>query len=247
VIDHVEIREATLSRNRRLKRRRWILLLTSIPVVIALIVIATKLMSLAPTANVAIAQYDRQNFSGSATTTTSLLDYNYFEPWIPWFDRGVAYTGAEAYVDAIDNFEQALVLAPNDKKCPVVINLSLSWEKLGDAYSAAGYYAGAVLLYQTGAKVLAADGKGCPVTTPPSGGRNPNGEFQAAEGRLQSKIGSAEGARDRQANQNPSATDPQKQLNQLEQRGTGAAQDKANNDSRSRGGDSTGFGAIKPW
>ncbi len=64
---------------------------------------------------------------------------------------------------ALEYFEKALEMAPEAHRCEVIVNLSLSWERLADGYVAAGLFDGATLLYQTSLDVL--QGENC---TPPT-------------------------------------------------------------------------------
>lgn len=228
--------------NRRRRRLRLTLLLLSIPIVFFALVVAVKLFSLAPLAQASITLYENGDYVASEQPSTALLENNLFEPWIPYFNRGAALAGQQDYIAAIRDFEQALPLTPDERKCEVVLNLSLSWERLADTYAQAGYFSGAVLLYQAAADVLAVEGEHCIPPTPPDG---LNSLFDESVERLQDKMEAAEAARDAAGPRNGQGSgDP---LEELGRRGDEAAQEKADNDSRTGEGGQPWSETDKPW
>jgi tetratricopeptide (TPR) repeat protein len=229
--------------NLRQARRRLVYLLVSLPVVIALVVLAVALIRPSVVTQGALDAFDAGRYESSAEGSTSLLENNILEPWIPWFNRGDALAAQEQYTDAIDDFERALALAPADRACDVRVNLALSWERLGDIYIEGGFPQGAVLLYEQAAAVIAA-GTDC---EPPE----PAGmQLDAAGPRVQEKIEEAERQRDAadaaEGDEGPQTRE--EQLEKLEELGRRGAEDKANGDAADRGeeGGSSGF-TDKPW
>ncbi len=231
--------------------RRWILLIASLPFAIALLLLAFKLFSLPIQAAGAQSAYARGDGLGAVEAAEPLLETNWFEPWIAHFDRGAGYAAAEYYVEAIDDFERALELAPEDKRCQVSINLALAWERLGDSYVDGGYAQGAVLLYETAEKVLAAAGPECtpPEQPPQPDERDADQERDDAEDRVQQKRENAEQQRDQ--NQNPDdpsqAEEREEQLEELQEQGEQSEQERENQDNRDRGEDSGGGFTDQPW
>ncbi|CAN5324988.1 hypothetical protein BH11ACT2_BH11ACT2_11520 [soil metagenome] len=221
----------------RLRRRR-ILGLISLPFTVVAVVIAVYLLSLSVTAQLAIGFYQEGSYGPSKAQSSRLIDHNLVEKWLPYFNRGDAKAGAKEYTAAVDDFETALSLAPDDRKCEVRVNLAQTWVNLGDIYEKGGYHQGAVLLYQAAKDVIAAAGNECP----------PDTEAGKALGEisndLDSKQQQAQSGQDQQDAQNPdSGTDKLDQLGQKDQQG---GQEKQNDDSRDEGNDPGSY-TDKPW
>jgi tetratricopeptide (TPR) repeat protein len=231
-----------LNTNRRRRRRRLLLLAATLPLVIALLLLAMRLMGLSLGNQVALSLFDDARFEESAEQSTTLLDETFFEPYIPWFNRGNAYAAQEKYTDAIDDLEHALELAPASRQCEVRVNLALSWERLGDVYVAGGYYQGAVLLYEA-AKAVIQEGDEC--VPPEQSGE----DLDAADARLDAKIEAAKRLRDiagSQGGANPE-TNREQQLDELGQQEQQGAEEKAEDDAFERGdGGQSGY-TEKPW
>jgi len=228
------------TRARRRRRARY--LLWSLPVLVALVYVAVRLIGLQVVNQTAIDLYDAGAYGASEDRSTGLLDQTLIEPYLPWFNRGDARAAQEQYTDAIDDFERALALAPAERQCDVRVNLALSWEKLGDIYTAAGFPEGAKQLYAASLAVIA-EGDDC---VPPE----PAGQDLAEAGpRVQAKIDQAEqqAEADGQAGgQPPGGVD--EQLDQLGDKGQAGQQELQNGDSLDRGQDG-GQPAYpaKPW
>ncbi|HEV7950605.1 MAG TPA: hypothetical protein VGP24_12630 [Glaciihabitans sp.] len=240
--DPIALAQVVASNKRRRRVRHWLLLIST-PFTIAALLVATHLVGLAPRAERAIDQYNSASYSLSAETSASQLDRNYVEQWLPFFNRGAALAGGADFIAAIDDFEKALELAPEEHRCEVVVNLALSWERLADSYAEAGLFSGAALLYQTAATVL--EGEEC---TPPeerTDGRDPGQERDEAGARVEAKRGAAEFFAQEEAEQAPST--PEERLEQLQDRGDDAAGDKADEDARERAQQGNGGFAEKPW
>ena len=224
------------------RRRRAKYLLWSLPVVIALVYLAVRLIGLSVVNQTAIDLFDSGQYEASEERSTSLLDQTVIEPYLPWFNRGDSKAAREQYTDAIDDFERALELAPADRQCDVRVNLALSWEKLGDIYAAAGFPDGAKQLYQASLAVIA-EGVDCPQT-------EPSGQDLAeADPRVQAKIDQAQQEAD--AAQNPDGEEQgglDEQLDQLGQKGQAGEQDLQDGNSLDRGEDGgTPAYPAKPW
>jgi len=229
--------------NARLLRLRRRLLLFSLPVILAITVVAIWLLSLSATAGLAIQQYNRASYTESASTAGGLLSQNHVEKWLPYFDRGVALAGGEEYIPAIDDFEIALLHAPESRRCQVIVNLSLGWERLADGYAQAGLFDGAALLYQTSLDVL--EGQDCVPPEEPVDGRDPGQELQDAEARVQAKLDASQFFSEEGGEEEP--TTSEERLEQLNEQGEDAAEEKADGDSRDRAEQGTGGFAEKPW
>jgi tetratricopeptide (TPR) repeat protein len=235
-------RPSRLAGNRRL--RRW-LIIGSLPFAVVGVMLALKLMGLSSVAGTAIDRYEAGDYTSSADSSTSLLDLNFFEPWIPYFDRGSALAESGDLVPAIDDFEKALDLAPEDRRCEVVLNLSLGWERLADGYAEAGYYAGAELLYQTAEDVLATED--CTPPDQPVDGRDLGDELDGAADRLAQKEGAAQFYSDAQDAPEDDPSTPEEQRDQLGDRGDQAQQQKSDDDATDRSGGGFGGYTDTPW
>jgi tetratricopeptide (TPR) repeat protein len=227
----------------RLRRRRRLLFWLTLPIALFAIFWAFKFISLAPTAQKAIDQFDDGYYIASENTSSSLLFLNVVEPYLPYFNRGDAFAADEYYGPATDDFEKALELAPMEKKCDVRLNLALAWERFGDIYTRLGYYQGAVLLYEASQAVMDDAGEEC--DPPPN-----QDELNESQDRVEDKKQDAEEQRDNQEQQ-PQESDGQseqeQQLDELEQQQQEAAQEKADQEAGDRGEESGGYGTDKPW
>jgi tetratricopeptide (TPR) repeat protein len=225
----------------RLRRRRILMFWISLPVVLVVLVAAVKLLSLAPTAQLAIDAYDNGRYTSSQEISESLLEFNVVEPYLPYFNRGDAFAADQYYGPATDDFEKALELAPEDRKCDVRLNLALTWERFGDIYMANGFYQGAVLLYEASQAVLDAAGPEC---EPPEKQQQLNDSKE----RVQQKIEDAENLRDAQqpdrGDGEPNSLD--QQLQDLQDQQGQADQEKADEQAEDRG-NGGGFSVEKPW
>lgn len=228
--------------NRRRRQLRIVLVLVSIPFVIFALAVAMKLFSLSTLAGSAISAYQSGDFVASERSSSPLLENNLFEPWIPYFNRGAALAGQQDYISAVRDFEDALPLVPEDRRCEVVLNLSLAWERLADTYAQAGYASGAALLYGAAAEVLETEGAAC---VPPTAPEELNSQFNEAVERLRGKIEAAEAARDAARPDTGEAGGDA--LGELRQRGDDAAQQKADNDTGAGEGGQQPGNTDRPW
>ena len=230
---------------RKHSRLKW--LLFSLPVAFVALAFAFKLIGLSTTTQVAISTYNAGAYQQSQDASSELLDGdllggNFIEPWIPWFNRGDAKAADLDFTPAIDDFEHALELAPDDKECLVRVNLSLSWELLGDSYAASGFPQGALQLYDAAEKVITDAGDKCDPPDPAAE------ELSEAGERIKEKKSAAEQATEEQEAQDPSSSEQDDKLEELDEQGQQSDQEKANGDARDRGEEEgqSGF-TEKPW
>ena len=174
-------------------RRRMIL--WSLPVVLLGVLASLKLISMPAQAQSAIDSFRDGYYEASAESAGNLLFLNWVERWIPYFDRGTANASGGAFTPATDDLSIALELAPEEQKCMVRVNLARAWEQQGDYYFQAGYFQGAVLLYQTAQAVIdEGEEAGCfesqdqqeeqqdGATPPPTGDGQEQGDPQDGDG-----------------------------------------------------------------
>ena len=227
----------------RLRLRRRLLFWLTLPVALFAIFWAFKFLSLAPTAQNAIDDYDDGLYVASEEASSSLLFLNVVEPYLPYFNRGDAYAADQYYGPATDDFEKALELAPLEKKCDVRLNLALTWERFGDVYVQLGYFQGAVQLYEASQAVLDDAGPEC--DPPPN-----QDELTESKDRVEQKKDAAQQQQDQQEQQpqeDDGKTEQEKQLEQLQQQQQQAAQEKADQESGDRGEEAGGYYTDRPW
>ncbi len=226
----------------RLRRRRILMFWISLPVVLFVLVAAVKLLSLAPTAQLAIDAYDQGHYATSENISGSLLDVNIVEPYLPYFNRGDAFAADQHYGPATDDFEKALELAPENRRCDVRLNLALTWERFGDIYVANGFYQGAVLLYKASQAVLDAAGPEC---DPPQKQQ----QLDDSKERVRQKIQQAENLRDAQqtGGGNGQPNNQEQNLKDLQNLQGQADQVKADDLAKDRGQTGGGNSVDKPW
>lgn len=220
----------------------------SIPFAIVGLVFSFKFLSLAPTAQQAIDAFDRGSYETSASVSSSLLEWNIVEQWIPYFNRGDALMAGEAYVEAIDDLEKALELAPAEKQCDVRVNLALAWELLADGYVEGGFYQGAVLLYEASEAVINAAGDEC-APPPNEQPEDSSQQIEESKERVEEKKQDAEDRRDAQPKpeEGDSQSETERKLEELGQNESEGAQEKADDDSGERAGEGDGGYPSKPW
>ncbi len=121
----------------RLRKR---LVLWSLPFVVVLALVATKLLTMVALGDEALRSYSAGNVTGTQDAAGRLGFLNLIEAHKAPFARGDAQVLAGDYDAARAAFEEALALAPKDSReaCEIRVNLTLSLEKLGQAAQNAG-------------------------------------------------------------------------------------------------------------
>jgi hypothetical protein len=131
-----ETPEAQAAR-RRLRKR---LVVWSLPFVVLLALVATKLLTMVALGDEALRSYSAGNVTGTEDAAGRLGFLNLIEAHKAPFARGDARVLAGDYDGARAAFEESLALAPRDSResCEIRVNLALSLEKLGQAAQNAG-------------------------------------------------------------------------------------------------------------
>jgi tetratricopeptide (TPR) repeat protein len=113
----------------------------SLPFVLALALVAAKLLTMVALGDEAVRAYASGNVTGTENAGQRLEFLNLIEPHKAPFVRGDARVLAGDYDGARAAFEEALALAPRDSResCQIRVNLALSLEKLGQAAQTAGH------------------------------------------------------------------------------------------------------------
>ncbi len=132
-----ETAEARAARLRLRKR----LVVWSLPFVVVLALVATKLLTMVALGDEALQSYTAGNVTGTEDAAKRLEFLNLIEAHKAPFARGDARVLAGDYEGSRAAFEESLALAPKDSRdtCRIRVNLSLSLEKLGQAAQGAGH------------------------------------------------------------------------------------------------------------
>src|SRR5690606_18891357 len=138
---------ALLAANRRRRSiRRWIAIGT-LPLTLAALLFAGKLLSMYAFAHQSITSFVTGGYAESESAARGQDVLNWFEPYKAPYNIGTALAGAEKLTQARTELERALPLATGLDACPVLINLSLVVERQGDAALADGDAARAAELF----------------------------------------------------------------------------------------------------
>lgn len=238
----------------RLKRRRKLLVWSALPVLLVLLT-AVKLLSIGVLGGRAAEGFERRDSAAVASAASGLAAANVFEPHKALFAAGDASVLEEDYAGARARFEEALAVAPAADDCRVRVNLALSIELLGDTARDAGDRDQGLRLYREALAVIGEAPPECFRETP----------WQAEEGRrlneasdqLQDKTDSlaqeqpapGQPARDDAENKQPDPSEDalRSRLEQLEQTGRTAQQERNDGRQRDEYLDGDGKGTDKPW
>ncbi|MET4095196.1 hypothetical protein [Arthrobacter sp. UYCu712] len=246
-------------------RRRRLLLWSALPALLALAV-AVKLLGAAWSGGQAADAFARNDVPAAESAAAALGVANFFERHKAPFATGDALVLRGDYAGARAAFEAALADAPPADEYPVRVNLVLSIERLGDAAAGGGDGADGDALSGEALAVANDAPAGCfePDGAGPdgagAGGAEPGGageRLQAAEQRLTDKLerlrdpaapGTDSGA-DSTPETEPPAQEQQKQLEQLQESGKSAQQERNRGLQRDDYLNNSGPGLLtdKPW
>ncbi|WP_417555776.1 hypothetical protein [Microbacterium sp.] len=152
---------ALLAANRRRRSiRRWITM-GLLPLTLAALLFAGKLLSMYAFAHQSISSYVAAGYAESEAAARNLDVANWFERFKAPYDIGTALAGQEKLPEARKELERALPLASGLDVCYVRINLSLVIERQGDAAQAAGDAAQAAQFYGEALQVTVETPKEC--------------------------------------------------------------------------------------
>ena len=227
------------------RRLAGIMRIVSFPIVLALLVIAVKLIAMAIISALALAAFNDGNYEKSAEYARWNLTANVIEPHKAHFNLGTAYLGLELYQESRDELEIALETAPLPDSCDVRLNLSYAIEGLGDAANGEGEFQKAADLYNEAIVVLQEADDSCP----PSDERQQ--ELQDKADQAQSDADEQQDPQNNQGGQDPEGdpegTDGDDPIDTLEDLLEESAQDKEENDAADRAYDNLDDFAEKPW
>lgn len=214
----------------RLRRRRRLLLLSA-PGLLAVAVLAVKLLSLPIAAGQAADSFAGGNAAGTVKAGQAMGTLNLVERYKAHFALGDGHVLQGDFDKARDEFTVALELAPFDESCRVRVNLVLSLEKLGAAKEQGGDTASAAKLYAEGSGLVAAAPRDCFAPNSPN---NSDGEGeslkQAGERLAQKQKGDGDGGQQQPSDGDAGADAPEPpadKLKQLEQQGQQAQKERS--------------------
>lgn len=152
---------ALLAANRRRRSiRRWVTV-AMLPLTLAALLLAGKLLSMYAFAHQSISSFVTGGYAESEAAARNLDVLNWFEQFTAPYDIGTALAGQEKLPEARSELERALPLASGLDVCYVRINLSLVIERQGDAAQAAGDAAKAAQFYGEALQVTVETPKEC--------------------------------------------------------------------------------------
>jgi hypothetical protein len=249
---------STLADMDRLRRRRKLLWWSVVPVLL-IGLIAAKIFSVGVLGRNAAEGFERGDAAAVASAASGLAVGNIFEPHKAPFAAGDALVLEQDYAGARLRFEEALAVAGLTDNCKIRVNLVLSIEVLGDSALEAGDRDQSARLYREGLTVIKEAPPECFPETPATG----TGDTEAADSgagekltdaaaRLMEKSEQAPPQQPEQkdaGNEQPDPTEEarQSQLQQLEQSGITAQQERNDGRQRDEYLDSDGAGTDRPW
>lgn len=238
------------------ERRRRLLWWSALPALLVLC-LAAKMLSVGILADTAARSFAAGDSGGVADAAGGLRTANFIEPHKAPFAEGDGLFLAGDFAAARQRFEEALSLAGPADECVVRVNLTLTFERLGDAEAKTEDPTAAAQLFAEGVAVVEAAPEGCFASGADAGADSSAGEQlkQAAE-RLQQKAGAA--AADNTTPQPPEEpgqgelpADPgqQSQLEQLRDNAREAQSDRNSGQERDEYLRDYGFGpgVDRPW
>jgi hypothetical protein len=183
--------EPAPARQARLRRRAR-LLLWGLPLVLAALLAAGKLVSMTALGQAAIWSFDAKDAAGVDSAARGMGFLDIVETHKSHFAMGDAAVLGGEWERARAEFEEALRLTGSEDECTVRVNLVLTLEKLGDAARDAGDAAKAAARYGDGEKVVAAAPQGCFQQGSPQNQLGQGERLGEAKDRLEGKRGAAQ-------------------------------------------------------
>jgi tetratricopeptide (TPR) repeat protein len=243
--------------NKSRKKSRIILVLLSIPFIIAIGLFGIKAYMMYSQAGTTISTYEKKDFNQSAIESAKQKENNLFEPWLAYYNLGTSYAAEEKYNEAEPELVKALGMVENSlKQCFVRSNLAIVYEKQGDTATSTGNQAESENRYALAQKVIEEAPEEC--FPPSSGGKGKENSETSDAGedmdetsdRVGDKQDEAKGEEGDEGNETPESPKPEesgtdKIEEQLEQSNT----DRTNKENSERGENLNGSreSVDKPW
>lgn len=247
---------ALLAANRRRRSiRRWIAIGT-LPLTLAALILAGKLLSMYAFAHQSISSFVAGGYAESESAARGQDVLNWFEPFKAPYNIGTALAGAEKLADARIELERALPLAQGLDACPVLINLSLVVERQGDAALVDGDAAKAAELFGEALQITVDTPEECSSQDAQDQSPDPNRDMSDTLDQNQQRQQEKQQQSQQDPDQNPDSQqseDDQPQQDQPSQSDLDDIEDRLNQGAQEReeelgGGDGgSGGGTDKPW
>ncbi|MFC7432727.1 MULTISPECIES: hypothetical protein [unclassified Agrococcus] len=246
------------------RRLRRILMLALVPVAIAGLVVAGKLISVNAFADASQNAYERRAFQEAEAQARGLLWWNVLEPWKAPFDVGVALAmqgSPEQLEQARALLEESLALhgaEGSNEACIILTNIVYVVEKQGDQAREADDAQTANGLYQEALDVIAAAPEGC-FAEPTSIQADTGEQLEQSVPRIEEKIEDESGGggdeseepSEGEESEEPSeggAEEPQTQQEQLEEQNQQAQEQQQQQDEYAdQQGEGGSGGVERPW
>jgi hypothetical protein len=239
---------------------RWWLMLGLIPVALAVLVLATKLISVSAFSQAAVDRFEGRAYGQAAEAARGLELWNWVEPWKAPFDLGVSLTMAGSLEEGRAKIQEALELHGDpetptemDEHCIIVASLVTTIEKQGDAAREAQDVQAANGFYNEALALIAATPEGCH-DEPREGEADTPAQFEAAVPRIEEKIesesgGGGDGEGEGEGQGEGQGEAPQTPQQQLEEQNQGAQTEQQQQDQYDQEGGQPGGGpAVEhPW
>ncbi|WP_243228588.1 hypothetical protein [Microbacterium sp. CIAB417] len=240
---------ALLAANRRRRSiRRWIAIGT-LPLTLAAVLFAGKLLSMYAFAHQAITSHAVGDAEGTIRAGQGQEVLNWFEPYKAPFNVGVGLAASQQLPEARAKFEEALPLAHGLEVCGVRVNLALVIEQMGDAARDEGDGPGAAALYAEALTVTLETPEECGTPEADEQSSDPQRSMgdtlEQLEDRLQQKQQEQpNGGEGEQPQEQPEQEQPSEdQLGDLEERLDQGREERQDN----QDGDGSGSGTDRPW
>lgn len=244
--------------DRQRRTLRWWLMIGLVPVALAAIVLATKLISVNALSSTAIDRFEARAYGQGADAARGLEVWNWVEPWKAPFDLGVSLTMAGSLEEGRTKIEEALALhgepstdAEMHEHCIISASLVTAIEKQGDAAREAGDRDVANAFYGEALQRIERLPDGCR-DEPLVGEADTAAQLAAAVPRIEEKIESEQGEDGGGEGQEEDGSEgdrPQTPQEQLEEQNQEAQEQQQQQDQYDEGGgeEGAGGGVERPW
>lgn len=124
--------------NRERKRLRIILIVASLPFLVVIGLFATKASLMYINAQNSINHFNEKEYVASSDYAEKQKVTNFLEQWLAYYNSGTALSAEGKYEESISDLNKALNLVQGNipNECYVRANLSLTYEKYGDKFTA---------------------------------------------------------------------------------------------------------------
>lgn len=242
------LRRRTLTDDQR-RTLRWWLMLGLIPLALAAVVLAVKLIGVNVLGQTAIDRFEARAYDQGAEAARGLELWNWTEPWKAPFALGVNLTMAGSLEEGRAELEEAIALhgepetpAQLHEHCVIVASLVTAIEKQGDEAREDGDSQAANALYREALALVDALPEGC-FDEPRPGEADTAAQLDAAVPRIEEKI-------EDESQEQPSEGDgePQSPQDRLEEQNQDAQEQQQQQDQYDEGeGPGGDPGVDRPW